>query len=67
MKLPASILCALAILTGCMSPDDIRLAKTRELRIGMTTAEVEKLLGKPRSTERFEMGTTTANYKSISS
>ncbi len=58
MKLPA-LLVLLVLLAGCIAPDDARLAKTLQLRQGMTPGEVEKLLGRPRATESLMVGTNT--------
>lgn len=63
MKTPSDllkfILAAALLLAGCISPEDARLAKTRQLRRGMTAEEVEKLMGRPHSTESIMLGTNT--------
>ena len=44
MKLPALLSLLLFLAVGCVHPDDQRIAKTHQLRVGMTPAEVEKLV-----------------------
>ena len=60
MKLPALLALLLFLAVGSVHPDAQRIAKTHQLRVGMTPAEVEKLMGKPRATESMMMGTNTA-------
>ena len=55
-----SLAALLLLAAGCVHPDNQRIAKTHQLRVGMTPAEVEKLMGKPRATESMMMGTNTA-------
>lgn len=53
MKLPAVLLLLLCLLpAGCASPE----ALTRQLRVGMTKAEVRALMGQPYATSTIVAG-----------